>query len=468
MVVAVIASMLSLATLSGCDATPEQRPPAAPTAPTARGGTPVVAAAPASADAPTIVFIVLDTVSAGHLSGCGYSRPTSPFYDALAARDDVLSTCRAVAPASWTHPSHASFFTGEDVPEHGAHSGADAAILIHDWVHLRPLDDRLPTLAEQLAARGYQTVAVSGNPLISSPTGLSRGFETVVSAVGFTDLRGPALVSALTRTLDQDVDPTRPLFLFLNISDAHEPLPRVPADHPFIPHRAWPDARAMRAAALDHSRHAWPDQDQMQAWVTDLYDAGVHTADQTLDASLTALGDRGWLSGAHRLLITSDHGEHLGEHGRYDHGGDLYEAVTRVPLLYKASPSPSFQLWEPFPSIQAHDLLLEGRPSVRWHEPEAYAFPWPGMVAHGYPGSGSGVMAAIWRDHEKLVWEGRTIERYDLQADPGERAPTSGEGHPLAERLRTQAARAVQSDSRPVEEMDPDLVERLRAAGYLD
>ena len=68
---------------------------------------------------PTVILVVLDTVRADHLSVCGYSRPTTPFLASLLQKGAHIS-CGGVSPAAWTVPSHASLFTGVDVPTHHA------------------------------------------------------------------------------------------------------------------------------------------------------------------------------------------------------------------------------------------------------------------------------------------------------------------------------------------------------------
>ncbi len=69
----------------------------------------------------SVVLVILDTVRADHLSACGYARPTSPFAEELFSNAD-FATCQAYSPASWTLPSHASFFTGLPAEEHGANT----------------------------------------------------------------------------------------------------------------------------------------------------------------------------------------------------------------------------------------------------------------------------------------------------------------------------------------------------------
>ena len=115
---------------------------------------------------PDVVVVVLDTTRADHVSAYGYARPTTPGFDAFAARAILFE--RAYATSSWTVPSHASLFTGLYPIQHGA-----------TQEHTR-LDEGASTLAEVLGANGYRTFAVSANPLVSIKSGLARGFDEFV------------------------------------------------------------------------------------------------------------------------------------------------------------------------------------------------------------------------------------------------------------------------------------------------
>ncbi len=90
----------------------------------------------------TIIFIVVDTLRADRTSLCGYALPTTPTLERLAA-NGASFTCDAHTPASWTLPSHASFFTGRDVSEHGAGSGGGPASL--PWGGVTPLGEEFET-----------------------------------------------------------------------------------------------------------------------------------------------------------------------------------------------------------------------------------------------------------------------------------------------------------------------------------
>lgn len=114
---------------------------------------------------PTVMLIVLDTFRADWPSVCGGPVPT-PNLEALASREEGHFSCSAVTPGAWTLPSHASYFTGKGVLEHGAHSARGAGGSF--WPPAFPLDGQHRTLAEEYAAQGYQTVSVSGNPLLLS------------------------------------------------------------------------------------------------------------------------------------------------------------------------------------------------------------------------------------------------------------------------------------------------------------
>ena len=155
------------------------QPPEATSNPKPDAGTPDVPKRP-----PHVVLVVLDMLRADRLSLCGATRPTTPNLSRLRDEGGAATSCRAYAPGTWTLPSHASFFTGEEVPVHGADSLLDPTDKesVSLWGdHVRPLGQGLPTLAERLGTAGYRTVLVSGNPIVSkwAATGLTRGFDTV-------------------------------------------------------------------------------------------------------------------------------------------------------------------------------------------------------------------------------------------------------------------------------------------------
>ena len=126
--------------------------------------------------APTRILVILDTVRWDYTSLCGFDKPTTPTLDLLASLPNAQYTCRAYTPGAWTLPTHASFFTGLPVLEHGAHF-VPGHLLETPKLAARGLPEHIPTLAETLRDQGYQTVAISGNPVVGPESGLDRGFE---------------------------------------------------------------------------------------------------------------------------------------------------------------------------------------------------------------------------------------------------------------------------------------------------
>ncbi len=415
---------------------------------------------------PTVLFVVLDNVRADRTSLCGHDRPTTPVLEGL--RDAGASyTCAAYAPASWTFPSHASYFTGLELPDHGA-DVSPAGTVEWPWgLAFDPLAADVPTLAEQMAARGYQTAAVSANPVVSAPTGLTRGFGTVRSATTFGELGGAALVRTVGEVLREGVDPAGgPLFLFVNIADAHEPWDAIPAElgwappRPrlsFDPRREDDDRRRYMRGEMSAEEAA-----RLRAHVADVYDYGVHRADHTLGLLLEALEDAGWLGPGHRLVVTSDHGELLGDHGLVGHEGSyLHEGLSRVPLLVTGGP----RLDGVVSAIAAHDLVAGEAPRPRPVRAGAFAYPnWPTWFGIGrLPG------AAAWTDAEKLLWADGRYVRYDLRADPeAERPLPVADDDPALAELRPFAERVEAAMTRPGRGQDAKGTDLLRSLGYVE
>lgn len=300
-----------------------------------------VAALPAAVDgAPNVLLVILDTVRAMNLGLYGYPRATSPALEQFAKRGVVFDF--AMSAASWTLPSHATMFTG-----HWPHE------LSANW--RVPLDARYPTLAEVLASHGYRTAGFVANDIYATrESGLARGFQH------YDDLRFSfatiALGSALGRSLNDrppvlelfhDYDyigrkrarevnaqaldwldhldqKQRPFFVFLNYFDAHDPYIAPP---PFD-------------TLFDKERLRFPPGMDLDTPLTragvvtyvDSYDESVAQLDYQIGLLLGELDRRGKLRNT-VVIITSDHGEELGEHGLQRHGKSLYVQELHVPLL---------------------------------------------------------------------------------------------------------------------------------------
>ena len=382
-------------------------------------------------DQPTVVLAVLDTVRADHLAACGYERNVGWFLVEL-VEDGAALTCDARAPGSWTLPSHASFFTGLQVVEHGAHPVAGGEALAHTRQQVRALRG-VPTLAEQLRGQGYQTVAVVENPVVSAASGLLRGFDHVVRAEGWLELEeDDGTYTAVRDLVRRELDPSAPLFLFLNLASAHQPWPAIEEDRPrFLPERPALRLLGSREGSVwrrFHRDELTPkERDELLAHLTDVYDHGIWRAVRTLRRVWRLLERDGWAREA-RLVVTSDHGEFLGEQGRLDHGHYLDDANSRVPLLYCSS-SGAGELPDELPRVEA----------VAFPHPERER--WAAGLHYGQ------TSAAILSSAGVTTWVDGVVS--------GEEADAVGE---LADAAISSAAG----------EGDAGVVEVLRAVGYVE
>lgn len=299
----------------------------------------------ALADAPNVLFIVMDTVRADHLSAYGYHRPTSPHLERLAAEGVLFS--RAFSTSSWTLPSHASLFTGLLPLEHSPNRGT--------------LPESNTTLAELLAAEGYATGAFVANTLMAHHgTGLAQGFQRyedffhtpldalgrttygrrivprVASLLAYHDIPGRKRAGdvnrAFLRWLDGRGSSQRPFFAFLNYFEAH--FPYFPAPQ-FAARFSNPPERILQRKPMGYDWHgeSSPLSDQQQAEI-DAYDAAIADLDAKLGELFDELRRRGLLDKT-ILVVTSDHGESLFEHGALGHSMNLHLEQLRIPLLLR-------------------------------------------------------------------------------------------------------------------------------------
>lgn len=291
-------------------------------------------------DRPNVLVIVMDTVSRRHLSLYGHHHRTSPQVEELASKGVVFD--RAFAPCSWTLPTHASLFTGRFPSQHRA-----------DF--LTPLDATYPTLAEALSQRGYHTAGfVANSRNCGRHTGLARGFghyEDFLSPwMEFicTSLLSKVIFNISTAGLDSapnvnkrfltwlDRKKSGPYFAFLNYIDAHR--------YPFaVPDPTFDQFSKLDPAERDRIRQTWMAFDELSRdpnlrdieieLMRDTYDCEIAYLDHHLGLLFEALRQRSLLDNT-LVVVTSDHGEHIGDHGGLiGHGHTLYRQLIDAPLV---------------------------------------------------------------------------------------------------------------------------------------
>ncbi len=250
---------------------------------------------------PCILLVTVDTVRYDALGCNGGTDANTPRMDAFAA--EGVRFLRAQTNCPLTLPSHATMLTGLLPPQHGFRDNDPPA-------PLPPPEHRsFKTLAEELKASGYETGAFVSASVVAARTGLAYGFNTydgpdegVAGALQYAERRG-AETSKLAADWLRKVE--GPFFLWVHLFDPHDPY-----DPP----------AAFRTGGAPGSREA--------------YLSEVAYADRCVGLLLDALREKG--VAVHTLaVITSDHGEGLGEHGEPTHGYLLFQTTLHVPLLMR-------------------------------------------------------------------------------------------------------------------------------------
>jgi len=397
-------------------------------------------------DGPGIVaLVVMDTVRADHTSLCGYERNTTPTLAGLHERG-FQTSCDGVTPGSWTIPSHATFFTGERVPEHRA----DRTTGI--------LPASANTTAETMRDRGYKTLLITANPTIAPLTGLTQGFDKVLRAPDLRQWRGRDVPDLLEETIDGKPGPW---FIVVNLIDAHDPYPAVPKSVEWGPVQKelaldrGPGKLAfesyIRRTMTDTERETFRDQ------LTRRYDYGVQRADRALAMVLKHLRHHRFAKAGLRVAITSDHGEYLGEHNLLRHGCRVFEPVIRAPLAVYDSAGPVDLPKGPIGLGGLHSFMLSGE----WKDaraPMSFSASWPQMVRDCRD------EVAQFEGGQKYLWSKEWLAT-DLATDPGEThyqpsAPPSSDGSLDAWHQHLYGSRE--------EKLSEPMREHLEALGYLE
>lgn len=276
---------------------------------------------------PNVIVIVLDTVRRDH-TVCGGVAGVTPNLDALAADAAVFTNAWATAP--WTPPSHASMFTGLLPSTHDCRGRS------------RTLATRWPTLAERLRAAGYETAAFHANPWLTNElTGLMRGFQTTrIGAAPTMDIYartaqgGPETVESVREWLDSR-DGRLPFFLFVNVLEAHLPYDPPPGYRTAHLADLAPEDRVAARWANEFNAGLHREEDIDWERVRRLYRGDVDEADRLLGCLLEELRERDLFEDS-VLIVVSDHGENLGDHGYLDHQFGVFETLLAVPLVVRA------------------------------------------------------------------------------------------------------------------------------------
>jgi arylsulfatase A-like enzyme len=465
---------------------------------------------------PNVLLIVLDTARADAFEPYGAPKGASPAVADLASRG--VASPLAHSACSWTMPSHVAMFTGA-LPRSlglGRAPGRKAA-------NCRPVleanADRV--LAEVLRRAGYATAAVSANPWIGPYAGFGLGFErfTTVKTQRRRSIYNPRplahigwALESLAAKVDDGAAKAKgvvrswigegspgPFFWFVNLMECHSPyLPPRPYNGLGPIQRLRASEEARRHLTINgigrHCAGRFPIPDGALERMRRGYAAEIRLMDDWLADVLGELDRRGLLDET-LVIVTSDHGENLGEGRLIGHALSLDQRLIHVPLVAAGPGASAFETLVSSTSLPRLVAEAVGLDDHGWPEdplpPGVAVAQFDALVDPADPELSKTVVA--WDlDHTgiRLLTSDLTVATdgrwkvlrygdeemvYDLTADPLELSPSSPNGADNGDvaRLRAVLDRTSHSDRAPAPDLGleaadaEELAERMRLLGYL-
>lgn len=441
-----------------------------------------------------IVLVTIDTLRARQLGCYGYPRPTTPVIDRL-AKEGIRFT-NAHTEITQTDPSHATMFTGLHATNHG--------LTRNGW----SLREENVTLAERLQAAGYRTFAAISVQHLSSHFGFMQGMETyhnsslwdrfflysrskhsffsipiLLRSDAITMLIGKPIVPIYRRadgaTDDflrwlENQDGSAPFFAWLHYFDPHAP---------YEPLAEWERRFIGLPLALPEGVD-WDDGAKLRF---DRYDAEIAFTDAQVGRVVEALAARGF-DDRTLIVVTSDHGESLGEHAHRGHNGKAYDEILKVPWIMRLPGQipDGVTVEDPISLVDMTPTLLAfvGLPVPDTLDGKVISLTLPG--GEGSPARSRAILARseTWHDelHLGVVQNGFKMietrrlstgevmfpsELYDLKRDPMELNDLADQEEARLSHLQ-HALRAMLVDVRSQRELDSQTRRLLRSLGYIE
>lgn len=393
-----------------------------------------------------LVVVTIDTLRADHVHCYGYPRIETPTLDGLAQQGTLFE--HAVAQVPLTPPSHASIFTGTYPPVHKVRNTGGFV-----------LPSSPPTLAKILQDQGWDTAAFIGAWVLKKTFGFNQGFSVY-------DDQMPKLV----QSRDQIEEPERRAGEVVDRAiawlNAQSGKPFFAWLHLYDPHMPYDPPEPFRQKYRDR-----------------LYDGEIAYTDRELGRFIQAL-DKKAPPEKTILVVLSDHGESLGEHGEYTHGIFLYDSTLHIPLIMRGPGVPAgirvkqqVRTIDVLPTILA---LMGGQapPACQGVSlvPALSGRPVATAVSYGetlYPKMNMNwaELRAIRTDRWKYIRAPKP-ELYDLGQDPAE-ANNRLQQHPQEYRELDQQLKVIagMKEGKPekieANLMDQRTMEQLKSLGYL-
>jgi hypothetical protein len=388
---------------------------------------------------PNLLLIVLDSARRDRVAFASNPSPTSPTIDGWAKVGLVYDS--AYAASSWTVPS--------------------VARILRTTAAGDPAERRL-ALPESLARSGYVSACFTDNPHLAGTSSIVHGFDHLERSVGpWRELLQGSLMAEVLERLDPGNDHDLadralawakgrrgPMFIYAHLMDSHTPYRQAPID-----------GRRRTGRHIEFPYTGMPMTTDESQDVVARYEGGVRSADEQVGRLLEAA--QGW-GRPYLAIVTADHGESLGESGRWFHGAALWPELLAIPMVVVGTgvrPGRS-SLPVGHDDIAPTLLAAAGTPEPSEADPDLRTQMGTGIVEGGLPPSVSYRIAGRY----KIVVDHATGRRelFDLVADPREDTDVA-ELHPqLVERLGDGLRPYAPEVGTSAENL-----ERLRALGYV-
>ena len=264
---------------------------------------------------PSIVIVTIDTLRADRMGSYGYYRDTSPNLDRFGA--DNLFFANAVTTMATTLPAHVSLFSSRYPLQTGVTANGKR---LKRW---REAGNQIRLFQQMLQDVGYSTAALVSALPVQRHTGIDVGFD-FFSQPEYRGRKGKLTTDAVLEWLE--TPPTEPFYLWVHYFDPHSPYdPPEPFRSEFSTDEGLMDFLWNRGVGEERTAELLE--------INNFYDGEVRSVDHEVGRLFERLRDIGlWNESA--VVVTSDHGEGLGQHGRIGHG-EIYNEQLFVPLMMK-------------------------------------------------------------------------------------------------------------------------------------
>ncbi len=435
---------------------------------------------------PNIVLVLVDTLRRDYLGFHGFEGEISPNLDWLAKESVVFENAFSQAP--WTKPSVASLFTAFTPDRHGLdnHEGL-LGPRVNEALATGVLPAEAVTLAEALKAVGYRTAALVANPWLDARYGFDQGFDSyeIVETLPSMLERARGLVGE------------GPFFLYLHFMDVHGPYDAPEEDFEAMAKSASLDVRSRPGDRVELPAYLrgipWFGDEEFESrgfdevisfrltrshTVRARYAGNVRDFDRRIAPYLNEIRNSA-LNDSTMVVLTSDHGEELLEHGGFDHGFNLYDHQIRVPLLIRAPGArdsgrrvhQAANLVDVMPTLLA---LANAEVPKRVDGRNLFAADVTFEPSFSAATKHREGVRAVRTERYKLILDGKTgtASLFDLETDPAEFHDIAAADEATTKELLGLVSRHIDEASRsrlrPERAAIPDEIrKRLEALGYL-